>query len=101
MGKHESASGDSWHLRPRAATTRDGKAVGDVPMEGEAILYYIDGVADLGTFHQAHIDNDEYGDFTHPSAVDGHEWYDWEVVDFWYSLPTIATDDDGNMELPF
>ena len=77
-------------MHPRRAQTRNGKAVGDVPDEGEEILV----VTKLGSkFLVAFQDG---------KAFTFNTFVDWQNVAYWYRLPTIATDDDGNaVGLPF
>ena len=85
------------HLKPRKAATRNGKAVNDVPKDGE----YIWWIGKDGTRGQ--------GNFIPLLAplVTGHNEsaiyrvIDWSDISLWFQPPTFNLDSDGNVDLKF
>jgi hypothetical protein len=84
------------HLRPRQAQTRDGKAVGDVPEDGKRVLVHCDAfLFECVEFWQQGSYRDGYDAFG--GCEDGVNMIWWKDVNLWYSLPTIETDNAGNL----
>ena len=82
-------------FRPAKAETRNGKAVGDAPENGQQVWVMTKGGAGGGSFWD-----------THGGEVEGDNGYcyAWQDVAMWIAAPVLERDEKGRLvvkDLPF